>query len=109
MGPGCGTVPGAVQVTVTSVAGFAPQVSHSCSGAVVVGSGRVVVGGPDGGVGGQRCLTREGAVGHGGQARRGADDDHSADELSPGDAVTTGSRETHSSHVVHNFDARKDR
>ena len=50
MGAGWATVPGASQVTVTSVAGFSPQVSHSCSGAVVVGSGSVVVGGPDGAV-----------------------------------------------------------
>src|ERR1700722_12619783 len=49
---GCGmaTVPGASQDTVTCRAGSLPQVSSSCSGAVVVGSGTVVVGGPDGGV-----------------------------------------------------------
>jgi len=34
------------QDTVTSVAGSLPQVSSSCSGLVVVGSGSVVVGGP---------------------------------------------------------------
>ena len=49
-GAGCGTVPGADQDTVTAVAGSAPQVSSSCSGAVVVGSGSVVVGGPEGAV-----------------------------------------------------------
>jgi hypothetical protein len=48
-GAGCGTVPGALQDTVTSRAGSAPQVSSSCSGLVVVGSGTVVVGGPLGG------------------------------------------------------------
>ena len=41
---------GADQDTVTDVAGSAPQVSRSCSGAVVAGSGNVVVGGPDGAV-----------------------------------------------------------
>jgi hypothetical protein len=35
---------------VTSVAGSPPQVSSSCSGSVVVGSGIVVVGGPLGAV-----------------------------------------------------------
>jgi hypothetical protein len=43
-------VPGALQDTVTSVAGSPPQVSRSCSGSVVVGSGSVVVGGPPGAV-----------------------------------------------------------
>jgi hypothetical protein len=43
-------VPGADQDTVTDVAGSAPQVSRSCSGAVVVGSGNVVMGGPGGAV-----------------------------------------------------------
>lgn len=47
---GCGTVPGALHETVTSWAGLLPQVSRSCSGAVVVGSGSVVVGGPLGAV-----------------------------------------------------------
>jgi hypothetical protein len=46
VGAGCATVPGADQDTVTSVAGSPPQVSSSCSGVVVVGSGSVVVGGP---------------------------------------------------------------
>ena len=49
-GAGWATVPGADQDTVTCVAGSAPQVSSSCSGAVVVGSGSVVVGGPLGAV-----------------------------------------------------------
>ncbi len=52
VGAGIGTEPGDDQETVTSVAGFAPQVSQICSGAVVVGSGSVVVGGPLGGAGG---------------------------------------------------------
>ncbi len=43
-------MPGALQDTVTSRAGSLPQVSSSCSGAVVVGSGSVVVGGPLGAV-----------------------------------------------------------
>jgi outer membrane protein assembly factor BamB len=43
-GAGWATVPGADQETVTSWAGLLPQVSSSCSGAVVVGSGTVVVG-----------------------------------------------------------------
>jgi hypothetical protein len=51
VGAGCGTSPGDIQVTVTSVAGLLPQVSHNCSGAVVAGSGSVVVGGPAGGLG----------------------------------------------------------
>ena len=42
-------MPGALQDTVTSRAGSLPQVSSSCSGSVVVGSGSVVVGGPLGG------------------------------------------------------------
>src|ERR1700733_336488 len=46
VGAGWGTVPGAFQDTVTSRAGSLPQVSSSCSGSVVVGSGSVVVGGP---------------------------------------------------------------
>ena len=50
VGAGCATVPGALQETVTSLAGSPPQVSRSCSGAVVVGSGSVVVGGPLGAV-----------------------------------------------------------
>ena len=50
VGAGCATVPGADQDTVTSVAGSPPQVSSSCSGSVVVGSGIVVVGGPLGAV-----------------------------------------------------------
>jgi hypothetical protein len=48
-GAGWATVPGADQDTVICVAGSAPQVSSNCSGAVVVGSGSVVVGGPLGG------------------------------------------------------------
>lgn len=48
VGAGCATVPGALQDTVTSLAGSPPQVSSSCSGSVVVGSGSVVVGGPPG-------------------------------------------------------------
>ena len=50
MGAGWATEPGAAQETVTSVAGSLPQVSRSCSGLVVVGSGSVVVGGPLGAV-----------------------------------------------------------
>ena len=50
VGRGMGTVPDASHDTVICLAGSLPQVSSSCSGAVVVGSGRVVVGGPDGGV-----------------------------------------------------------
>ena len=50
VGAGWATVPGAHQETVTSRAGSFPQVSSSCSGAVVVGSGSVVVGGPLGAV-----------------------------------------------------------
>src|ERR1700722_8432860 len=50
VGAGCATVPGALQETVTSWAGLLPQVSRSCSGAVGVGSGSVVVGGPLGAV-----------------------------------------------------------
>src|SRR6202042_3611796 len=42
VGAGCGTVPGALQETVTSWAGLLPQVSRRCSG--------VVVGGPLGAV-----------------------------------------------------------
>jgi len=50
VGAGWGTVPGAFQDTVTSRAGSLPQVSSSCSGSVVVGSGSVVIGGPLGGL-----------------------------------------------------------
>ena len=50
VGAGCATVPGALHDTVTSRAGSPPQVSSSCSGSVVVGSGSVVVGGPLGAV-----------------------------------------------------------
>src|ERR1700753_760072 len=50
VGAGGATVPGAHHDTVTSVAGSLPQVSSNCSGSVVVGSGRVVVGGPLGAV-----------------------------------------------------------
>ncbi len=50
VGAGCATVPGADQDTVTSVAGSPPQVSSSCSGLVVAGSGRVPAGGPLGAV-----------------------------------------------------------
>ena len=50
VGAGWATVPGAHHDTVTDVAGSAPQVSSSCSGSVVVGSGSVVVGGPLGAV-----------------------------------------------------------
>jgi hypothetical protein len=50
VGAGWGTVPGALQDTVTSRAGSLPQVSSNCSGSVVVGSGSVVVGGPLGAV-----------------------------------------------------------
>jgi len=49
-GSGWATVPGANQETVTDRAGSLPQVSRSCSGAVVVGRGSVVVGGPEGAV-----------------------------------------------------------
>jgi hypothetical protein len=48
VGAGIGTDPGADQDTVICVAGSAPQVSRSCSGAVVTGSSTVVVGGPAG-------------------------------------------------------------
>jgi hypothetical protein len=50
VGAGWATVPGALQETVTSLAGLLPQVSRSCSGPVVAGSGSVVVGGPLGAV-----------------------------------------------------------
>jgi hypothetical protein len=50
VGAGWATVPGALQDTVTWVAGLAPQVSSNCSGSVVVGSGSVLAGGPLGAV-----------------------------------------------------------
>src|SRR6201992_332411 len=62
VGAGGATVPGAHHDTVTSVAGSLPQVSSNCSGSVVVGSGRVVVGGPLGAVGARARGARAGVA-----------------------------------------------
>ena len=80
VGAGCATVPGALQETVTSLAGSLPQVSRSCSGAVVVGSGSVVVGGPLGAV---AASARGAADDRPGEHGRGADADGPDDEPAP--------------------------
>ena len=87
VGAGWATVPGALQETVTSWAGSLPQVSSSCSGAVVVGSGSVVVGGPLGAV---AASARGGADGRPGERGHRAGPDGPDDEPAPGEPGLAG-------------------